>query len=214
MPLNQRLLRLAVTKEPQVKRVLIAKVRPIIKLDFEAKKEQFLHAFDEDDVSQEISEGPEAFSRHSALAKTGGNLFSLLGFWSHQDPVASLREYLNDNVVLYRTQAGKVKGNRVVFDTEVIAPTEAEIHAVMASDPGSSLDWSPDRSWTALLAGGISGMPQYLFDLTRDFSHIPSRSGPAIQTKGDLRKGAANLHKIPYVQRLLGVLGRVISPKK
>ncbi len=209
MPLDQRLLRIAVMK--QAEPVLIKQVRPFIKLDFETKKEQFMQAFDEDPVTQEIEAGPEAFSRQTELATTGGNLFSLLGFYKEQAPISTLREYLKDNVVLYKTRAGKIKGDRVEFETDVLAPSEEEVNNVMASQPETQLEWT-GRSFTDLLARGVSGLPNYLFDLTRDFSKVPSRSGPAIQTKGNLRN--ANLGPIPYIRGVLSHLTRVISPSR
>lgn len=208
MPLDLDAVRLVVANNGA--RVLIKQVRPLIKLDFEAKKEAFLAQFDEDDVTQELEDGPEAYSRIPALAAAGGNLFSLLGFYAEQKPVESLREYLKDNVVLYKTTAGKVVGNQIVFETAIIAPTEEEINSVMAADSQATLEWT-SRSFTDLLARGVSGLPQYLFDLTRDFSKIPSRSGPAIQAKTKLRGGSVG--PIPYVRRILGVLKRTLSPR-
>lgn len=211
MPLNERVLRTVVAQ--QAARILISQIRPIVKLDFEAKKEQFLREFDADPVSQEISDGPEAYSRIPALAQAGGNLFSLLGFYAEQKPIEALREYLHDNIVLYRTHAGKVVGDHIVFETEVIAPTEEDINEVVANNDEMKVgdEWS-DRSFTDLLDGGLTGLPKYLFDLTRDFTRIPSRSGPAIQVKNNLRD--AEMPRIPYIKRLLGVLGRLISPHR
>jgi hypothetical protein len=210
MPLFDKVLRTTVAK--QAEKVLVSQVRPYVKLDFEAKKEQFLEQFDADPVSQEISAGPETFSQVSELAGAGGNLFSLLGFKATQKPIETLREYIKDNTVLYKTGAGKVVGNKVIFHTDVYAPTEEEIDSVIAQHPESKLEWV-DRSFTDLLARGISGLPNYLFDLTRDFSHIPSRSGPAIQTKKKpLRSGEVG--PIPYVERILRVLSRILSPNK
>lgn len=208
MPLNVKILRTVVAK--QAERTLVRQVRPIVKLDFEAKKEQFLEAFDQDDVTQELEGGPEAYSRIPALAGAGGNLFSLLGFYAEQKPAQDLREYLQDNTVLYKTGAGRIQGNKVVFETDVLAPTEEEVNAAMAQSPAAALEWT-GRSFTDLLARGVSGLPNYLFDLTRDFSKVPSRSGPAIQSKANLRSGAVG--QIPYVRRLLRALGRIITPQ-
>lgn len=209
MALDQRLLRIAVMKQAQP--VLIKQVRPFIKLDFETKKEQFMQAFEENPVTQEIEAGPGAMSQQPELAATGGNLFSLLGFYKEQNPIASLREYLRDNVVLYKTRAGRMKGTQVVFETDVLAPSEDEVNSVMANSSETSLEWT-GRSFTELLARGVSGMPSYLFDLTRDFSRVPSRSGPAIQTKGNLR--STQLGAIPYVRGVLSTLTRIVSPRK
>lgn len=209
MSLDERLLRIAVAK--QAEPVLVKQVRPYVKLDFETKKKQFLQAFDEHPVSQEISDGPKAFSRIPELAAAKGNLFSLLGFYAEQHPISDLREYLVNNVVLYKTHAGQVKGDKVTFDTDVLAPTESEINEWMATDSETALEWT-GRSFTELLARGVSGLPQYMFDLTRDFSRIPSRSGPAIQVKNELR--GTELGPVPYISDILDTLTNIISPRK
>ena len=211
MPLNDRVLRLTVVKNPEFKRVLVAGVRPYIKKDFEEEKGEFFKAFDEDPVSEEIKDGPEASSHVSELKENGGNLFSLLGFFKEQQPIEQLRDYLESNIVLGQTEAGKVDGDKIVFTTPVLAPTEEEINAVVASLDETKLQWT-NRSFTELLANGISGLPNYLFSLTRDFSHIPSRSGPAIQDKKKQRD--ADLGPIPYLERLLGVLTKIFSNRQ
>lgn len=207
MPLNQRALRLAVAKNPNAQKVLVRQVRPLIKAEFEDVKDEFLQEFDEDDVTQEIAAGPEAHSSQPALGE--GNLFSLLGFYAEQKPIEALREYLHDNVVLYKTGAGKVKGTHIVFSTQVLAPTEDEVNAVVAAHPETALEWTT-RSFTDLLARGIDGLPNYLFDLTRDFSHIPSRSGPAIQSKQKQTNTKMPANK--YIERILKKLSQLVKP--
>lgn len=211
MPLNQRLLRFAITKEPQVKRVLIAKVRPYIELDYDTKKDQFLEAFDKHPVTQELEEGPKAFSRIPALAEAEGNLFSLLGFFKSQRPVKALRKILKDNITLGKTKAGVVKGNKVTFVTPVKFPTIAEVDQEVAQDGKSKLDWT-QRPFTDLIARGISGLPNYLFDLTRGWDYPPSRSGTAVQTHGKALRGGS-VGKIDYVNELLGVFKALFARK-
>lgn len=210
MALDQRLLRIAVANDPEVQRVLISQVRPAIKEAFTERKEEFMKAFDDDPVTKEIEAGPRTSSHLPELAETGGNLFSLLGFYAEQQPIGLLREYLRDNVVLYKTRAGVAKGDQIVFATDVLAPTVSEVNDVMASQDETKLEWTA-RSFTELLARGISGLPKYLFSLTRDFSRVPSRSGPAIQVKTDLR--STDLGPVPYISTLLGKLTQIVSPK-
>jgi hypothetical protein len=211
MPLNIPLLTKIVAQQGQ--KVFVRQIRPIAKLDFESKKQQFLREFDADAVSQEIGAGPEAYSQVQALASAGGNLFSLLGFYAEQKPIDALRGYLSDNIVLYKTGAGKVAGKTVTFETQVLAPSEEDVNSFAANNGETQVgdNWS-GRSFTEMLANGVGGLPNYLFDLTRDFSKIPSRSGPAIQAKNPIRN--TNVPRIPYVRRLLGVLEAIISPRK
>jgi len=214
MPLDERLLRIAVAKNPNAQRVLVAQVRPLVKEAFEERKAEFLRAFDADEVTKEIEAGPFASSHVPELKSINGNLFSLLGFYQEQNPTAQLRDYLESNVVLYKTSAGQIKGDKIRFDTSVLAPSEEDIDTVMANNPDSSLEWSP-RAWTSLLARGISGLPKYLVDLVKGptrFARVPSRSGPAIQTKGTLRSGQVG--PIPYIARLLGVLKRQFPKRR
>ncbi len=212
MPLNQRLLRTVVYKEPSVQRFVIAKARPLIELDYETKKEQFLVAFDEHPVSQELEAGPEAFSSIPALASAGGNLFSLLGFFSSQRPIKALRDILDENITLGRTKAGVVRGNKVTFTTPVKFPTIAEVNQKVASNEETQLEWT-GRSFTDLIARGISGLPNYLFDLTRGWDYPPSRSGTAVQTHDKPLRGGS-VGKIDYVNELLGVFKSLFARKR
>lgn len=207
MPLNERLLRLSVLRQGE--RVLVKKVRPLIELDFNTKKDMFLREFDQHPVSQEISEGPNAFSNISSLASAGGNLFSFLGFSSSQNPIAALRLYFFNSIRLGRTKAGQLKGSKVEFVTPVNFPTISEVDAEVARNKNTKLEWT-SRPFTSLLAGGIPGLPRYLFNESKRFPS--SRSGPAVQTKGDLRSG--DTPKIAYVPELLGYLKRIISSKR
>lgn len=207
MPLNERLLRVAVAK--QAERVLIKKVRPLIELDYESKKEQFIEAFNSDPVTQEIEGGPSAFSNIGPLATAGGNLFSFLGFEAGKEPVGALREYLTRSIELGRTRAGVVKGSKVVFSTPVAFPTVAEVDAFVATNSETKLDWDR-RPFTSVLANGVPGLPNFIFDEEKGFAS--SRSGPAIQSKGKVRNGS--LGPIPYIGPLLANLKRLFGPKR
>lgn len=210
MPLNPNLLRLAVAKQAQ--RVLVKDVRGLVKLDFEEKKKRFLNEFDNDPVSQELAAGPDAFSQVPSLAAVGGNLFSFLGFLKTQNPIAGLRGFLQDNVVLYQTKAGKISGNKVIFETQFVSPTESEINRVMANSTDTKLHWGSTRSFTDILAKGIPGLPRFI---TGSFpSPKPSRSGGGLQASNNLRSMEERTPKIPYVKRLLGVLGRIMRPRQ
>lgn len=205
MPINESLLRITIMK--QAEKVLVREVRPIVKLDFEAKKEKFLEAFDEDPVSQELSGGVDAFSQVPELAEVGGNLTSFLGFEPNKNPIGSLREYLNDNIVLYQTKAGRIVGNQIVFETQFVSPTETEIGQVVANDADTKLTWT-DRPFTDVLDKGVPGLPQFL---PKSLPNPPSRSGGGIQTK----KNVSDVDMRPnhYIKRLLGVLARIVRPQ-
>ena len=206
MAFDQKLFKLEIQK--QAGSTLVRDVRPLIKADFEAQKAKFLAEYDNDEVTQELAAGPHATS--TVLSK--GNLYSLLGFDSETaDPAGELRDYLEHNVVLYKTNAGKLKNGKLVFETPAYFPNEEDVNTVMAQDPKTKLEWTT-RSFTDLISRGVDGFSRYLFAPERDFSNVPSRSGPAIQVKKDLRGGEAP--PIPYVKRLLGVLKDLLSKNR
>lgn len=211
MSLNIRLFREEIVRQSD--RTVRPQIEKMVKLDFKVKKEEFLDYFDASPVTQEIAEGPDAFSRIPSVAASEGNLFSFLGFFAEQKPIIALRKYLKDNVKLGQTRRGTLSGDRMTFSTPVELPTADEVDMAMATDPQSSLEWT-NRSFTSLLANGIPGLPKYLFDLTRanKGSFAASRSGPAIQTKNNLRSGSTG--PINYVGDVLGYLKRLISTKK
>ncbi len=210
MPLNQRLLRLAVANQAGTK--LIREVRPFVELDFDSKKEQMMEAFEQHPVTQELEEGPTAFSRFESLRNAGGNLFSMLGFFESQSPAQAVREVLDENTVLGSTKKGVLKGKKLIFSTPVKFPTVEEVDKKVAENENGKLDWT-NRPFTDLISQGISGLPNYLFDLTKDWSYPPSRSGTAIQTKGKPLRGGS-VGKIPYVSDILGVFKRLLSGKR
>jgi len=197
MPLNERLLRIAVANQGE--KVLVAKVRPLVELDFQVKKEAFLNEFDENPVTQEIEAGPNALSNIPALAETGGNLFSFLGFESNKNPIEWLRGYFNRNIVLGRTRAGKVQGRKIIFSTPVKFPTVNEVNSDVKNSPSTKLKWTT-RAFTDILAKGVPGLPSFLF--RQDPPLQSSRSGTGIQIKGKIN-GRPEIPEIPYINKLL-----------
>lgn len=200
MPIQTRLLTLEIARqaEPQLRR----KIRSLVKLDFEAKKEALLERFDDDEVTKELKAGPEALS--SFVSDTEGNLFSLLGFEAGEEPTDALREYLDSAIKLQPTRKGEVQGNKLVYKTPVTIPTVEQVDSAMADKV--PLEWS-GRGFTDLISNGISGLPFYLFSLTRKFKG--SRSGTAIEIPRKIRSGSTK--RIPYMGPLLDFFKRSIS---
>lgn len=202
MPVNVRLLRLEVLKqaEPQIR----DQIKDIVKLDFETKRDEFLDEFDRHPVTQEIENGPSAYSSDSEISSTGGNLFSLLGFFKEQRPITFLRQYLKRTIRLGNVRPGKSQGDHLLYETPVEMPTLGDIDNYTATDPETRLEWD-GRGFTQLIRNGITGLPRYLFSLVKDFSRIPSRSGPAIQVKNSpIHQGSVG--PIKYVDELLANL--------
>ncbi len=168
-----------------------------------------MKAFDEDTITQELEAGPEALSQIPGLAHAGGNLYSFLGFNAGEEPTQAIREYFEEGITLGKTRAGVPHGDQVTFKTPVKFPTVADVDKVAGSN--NPLDWIA-RPWTDLLSRGegIPGLPNYLFDLVKNFPN--SRSGPAVQATKSLRAG--DLGQVPYISRLLGVLKALLSQNK
>lgn len=204
MPLNERLLRLAVLKQGE--KVLVRQVRPLVELDFDAKKDQFMQEFEQHPVTQEIAEGPDALSRITQLAMAGGNLFSFLGFKRSQKPIDALRTFFDRNIRLGRTRAGRLQGNKVIFNTPIDLPTVAEVDEFAARNSDTRLEWT-SRPFTSALSRGVAGFGQYLFNIAKGFPS--SRSGPAVQVKGKLRGGSVG--PIPYIGPLVANLKRLFA---
>lgn len=211
MSVNVRLLRQQIVA--QADRTIKPQVEKAVKLDFKVKQAQFLEYFDQHDVTKEIKAGPNARSRVPALAATGGNLFSLLGFYAEQNPITALRAYLKKSVTLGDTRRGKLKGNKLVFETPVFLPTQQEVDTFAAADDQTNLEWT-DRPFTNAIENGISGLPRYLFDKIRANTggFAASRSGPAVQAKNTIRGGSTP--GIAYISDVLGYLKRLITFKK
>ena len=207
MGVNVRLLRQEIVR--QADRTIRPQVEKAVKLDFKVKREQFMEYFDQHDVTKELKAGPNARSRIPAIASTGGNLFSLLGFYAEQKPIIALRAFLKSQIKLGETRRGKLVGTRMVFETPVTLPTADDVDQFAGTDDQTTLEWT-DRPFTSLIANGITGLPRYLFDLTRNFA--ASRSGPAVQAKNTLRSGSTP--GIPYIGDVLGYLKRLITFKK
>ena len=211
MGINIRLLREEIARQSD--RTVRPLVEKAVKLDFKTKKEQFLDYFDSHPVTEEIKAGPEAFSSIPSISNAGGNLFSLIGWYKEQKPITSLRAFLKGGVQLGTTRRGQLKGDRMVFATPVTIPTADEVDTFAATDPQTALEWT-DRSFTNLLANGVTGLPRYLFDLTKrnKGGFASSRSGPAIETTNRVRSGSTG--PINYIGDVLGYLKRLISPQK
>lgn len=211
MPLNTRLLRIEIVNKGD--RTIRPAIERAVKLDFKVKKEQFIDEFNAHPVTQELEAGPEALSSVLSIAATGGNLFSLLGFFKEQRPVTALRSYLTKSVKVGETRRGKLQGDRIVFETPVTVPTQEDVDAAMAANDQTVLEWT-DRPFTSLIARGITGLPSYLFNLTKNNkeSFAASRSGPAVETTQPVRTGSTG--PIRYIGDVLGYLKRLIGPQK
>lgn len=197
MGVNYRVLRLEISN--QAEKVILPRIKPLIKQEFESKKEIMLQEFDNHGVTRELKAGSTDSTAPSSYIKTrkGGNLFSLLGFEAGTDPTEAVREILNKDVKLNLSQITKEVGsNNIVFKTPIRIPTLDTIHEKVAQK--SPTPWT-SRAFTDAIERGITGFGKYLFDATRHFK--ASRSGPAIQIDATLREGSTP--RIKYISQII-----------
>lgn len=180
--------------------VVFKKIKPKIQKRFELAKDDLLEAFNEHPVTQEIEDGPDAESSYVSTA-AGGNLFSLLGFNSSENPTDDLRKIIQDNIVLQIQNAKKITTtNGITWETPVRLPTLDDVNELVADK--TPLDWSPARAWTTLIEKGIPWFAHYLFDNERPLTG--SRSETAIQIKGTIKEGrSSSVPGIKYISELL-----------
>ncbi len=206
MPIDTRQLRISVAKKAE--KTLVREVRQLVQLDFDTKKDIFLHEFEANEVTQELRAGPEGSSSDQRISNTGGNLFSLIGFEASDRPADELKEYLDESIRLGRTAAGKVRGNSVSFSTPVRIPTINEVDSAMATKVPL---WS-GRAFTSMIAKGVTGLPRYLFDLNKRFA--TSHSGTAIQVKKDLNDSPERSTPRSYIKDVLDVFKRLTTRRR
>jgi hypothetical protein len=206
---NYRLLRLRVSA--QAENVILPKIKPLIKQEFDSRKAQMLTEFDQHGVTRELKEGAADPTSSSAYVDTrkGGNLYSFIGFDHGTDPTEAVREAIDEQVKLNASQITreiKVDGS-IIFKTPVRIPNIETVNEKVAER--APVPWMPRRAFTDMIERGITGFNKYLFDATRVFK--TSRSGPAIQVEHAVRQGSAR--PIRYVSQILANFKDLISGK-
>lgn len=166
-------------------------------------KEQMLEFFDNHDITQEIKAELEAESKFLPY----GNLFSFLGFDAGSDPTDNLRQALEDNVRNAFEPSKYVNAKLGIYRYyfNVLGPDREDIKDYTAGD----LDrWSVADSWVYQVEEGISNLNKYLYDASREFPQ--SASGPAIQVKGEINKGA-EFGGTPYLSEVINFLRQTLN---
>jgi hypothetical protein len=189
---------------------------------FEPKKEQFLEAIENSDVSQEIEAGSdgEGAENISGTLEGKGDLFSFIGFDRGTHPVQYFINFLRYTIQTSRiTRVNKTSRNTRRFVFNVIVPTKDEI------TQETQIPWNPGRSWVYGIEQGISGFGLYLAksmlrtgnDKLRE--HLEeiidehSHSGQALQMK--LRRGGSGrpgrFHSVSYFSPLFAAFKKSVS---
>ena len=154
---------------------------------FEKDKQEMLDKFDTHPITEEIKEGPDANNTSETLGGEG-NLFSFIGFERGSNPTVEVRDVLDNSTQIKKVGRG-AKYNKSSVD--YFFPIYLPLFDVELQN-AAPMPWGTARSWLKAIEEGISGLNYYLFKRGEELKG--SRSGPAIQLKGD--KGAAFSSKI------------------
>lgn len=138
---------------------------------FNKAKAGMLNDFLNDIVTREIRGGAEATNKSGMLGGYG-NLFSYIGFYSGEDPIGPVENYLRYFSFFARVTKTKSArgGGSVTFS--INWPSIEEIYAL------SPMPWEPGNSWIRGIEKGISGFSHYMH-----MQHPASRSGGGLQSK-------------------------------
>ena len=122
-------------------------------------------------VTREIEGGASADNISGSLDGYG-NLFSFIGFHSGTQPIADLRQFLNERVRLITSARTMVKSHssRITSKYRVVYPSLDDIATA------TPMPWE-GGSWAINIERGISGFSSYLHQSSQ------SRSGRGTQAK-------------------------------
>ncbi len=164
------------------------------------KEQTILKEFNEDEITQEIEEGPDAENISGTLGGRG-NLFSFIGFNQGDDPIGEVRRVLIEDIYLQKIGRGvKYKKESITYFFPFYFPSDVEL------DNAAPMPWGTARSWLKAIENGISGLNYYLFKKGKIIKN--SRSGPAVQLTGKkgeiLNKTLGNIQFTPrdYLTRM------------
>jgi hypothetical protein len=212
---NYRQLRLEIDRQAET--AIYSKIKPLIKQEFDSKKEAMLRDFEQHPVTEALKAGAANPEVDDGLVNTahGGNLFSLLGFEEGTDPTVAVREVLTDDVKLNLSQTKRqVKTDVIEFRTPVRIPNLETVHEKVGQK--QRLAWT-SRGFTQLIERGIPWFSSYLFDNRRRFGDA-SRSSTAIEAKNQKTGGLVKVRDgsfgpIRYVSDILARFKSLIQGK-
>lgn len=166
------------------------RVNTVMRRKFEENKIVLLEEFDRHDVTQEIKAGTGAPNTSKTL-NGEGDLFSFIGFDEGTDPIAPLRESLQNETQLISSSRAIADGDKVSYKFSLRIPTDS-------IKERSPLPWETGQSWAEGIEKGISGFGNYLRGRFR--SPEPSRSGGGKQVDEQVR--ATPFKRRPYLSEI------------
>jgi len=142
-----------------------------VKEKFEKNKTDLLAEFRESAVTKEIRGGAGS-ANISATLGGYGNLFSYIGFYSGEDPIAPIEQYLREfrfsgKVINTKYSKGQISISYLIkwYDLETI----------MSLSP---MPWESANSWIKGIEKGISGFSYYMYG-----EFMKGRSKKGLQSK-------------------------------
>lgn len=144
-------------------------------------QEKLLEDFDNHEITQEIESGPAGDNISNTLPglHKGGNLFSFIGFYSDDDPIAPIRDILNQQIKVVKTPETTIykSSNTIKYKFIIQYPELSDFDDVAGYPDG----WR-DGSWLYGIEHGIFGLSYYLYD--EEFqTYAASRSTTGLEAK-------------------------------
>ena len=149
----------------------------------EKEKNNLIEAFNNHEVTREIAAGPKASNTSGTLGGYG-NLFSFIGFDAGSDPIAPVKELLNE------IEVRNIKRNGEEYHATVKYPSQNEIKKA------TPLPFETGRSWALGIESGISGFTQYIYT-----KFLSGRSKEGVQS--NRRSNSGSFKKQDYLNSLL-----------
>lgn len=184
--INIRALQKDIAKSAVVRQTVAERAKQRV----EKAQKELVKNFEQNLITKEIDGGPEASNISGTLGDAPGNLFSYIGFSEGSDPLAPIRDILNEPPkVLNIRYSGRGK-----FKVTVTIPDKKEIFNE------TPIPWAVGRSWVDGIEKGIAGFGYYFFSRNKGFAKW-SESGKAIQIDNKLRNG--RFQNTSYISGLL-----------
>ena len=163
----------------------------------DAIKKEVLREFDRHEVTKEIKKGPKGTG--STLLGGRGNFYGFLGFEKGSQPVAILRDALENSFTLTSKKGRVVRVSKTTFKVEfdIRVPSKMEIYSV------TPLPWTT-KSWVQGVEKGITNYSQSVFQPRKGSGFLYdkySRSGVALQTQRKIN--FIKFSPTPYIINIL-----------
>jgi hypothetical protein len=162
----------SIAKKAMNSRKVMSALQAKAKGVFEKARARVLKEFLSDAVTQEIRRGARASNTSGTLGGYG-NLFSYIGFYQDQDPIAPIEQYLKSFQFSARVAKRITKGGISKVQFRVRWFSMSTIEAL------SPMPWEEANSWVRGIEKGISGFGHYMYNAMAG----RGRSGTATQKK-------------------------------